>query len=153
MACFIPSDTLDVTEDHHDRAMNGLGTERIRPLAVGLMSAGWIDGNPGENLVVGILSASGITPAFGRAGDSLACHQQFAVGPYVLDFAWPNLKIALEADGSVHRLESTYRHDQRRDEWLRDHGWLILRVHTTQRHRVAIQVHRVLAVVRALSRA
>jgi hypothetical protein len=144
-------DTLAGTTTGHDRGMNGFGTERTRPLAVGLMSAGWVDGNPGENLVVSALNASGCTPAFGRSTGVLQCHQQYAVGRYVLDFAWPKLKIALEADGSVHRREKNYRHDQRRDEWFREQGWLVFRVHTTRRDGVTAQVHRVLAVVRAMA--
>jgi hypothetical protein len=68
--------------------MNGLGTARNRPLPPGFLSAGWLDGNAGENRVVQALSQAGIRPESGL-GDVLACHQQHRVGDHTLDFAWP----------------------------------------------------------------
>src|SRR5688500_5984156 len=65
--------------------MNGFGTARHRQLPVGLLSAGWADGNRGENLVVEVLAAAGVAPRFNAAGGVLACHQQYVVGPYTLD--------------------------------------------------------------------
>lgn len=132
--------------------MNGFGTERHSPLPVGFMAAGWADGNHGENRIVQLLRSAGMKPAYGEAAPALDCVQQHPVGPYTLDFAWPKLKIALEADGSVHRFVKNAIHDRERDPWLRDRGWLVFRVDTgTKKHRAA-QLHRVLTVVRALAR-
>jgi very-short-patch-repair endonuclease len=117
------------------------------------MSEGWADGNQGENRVIGALRAAGIATAFNDLSPTTDCRQQYAIGPYVADFAWPKLKIALEADGSIHRQERNYRHDQKRDAWLREQGWLIFRVDTTRRGALASQVQRVVNVVRALARA
>jgi Protein of unknown function (DUF559) len=131
--------------------MNGFGTERARPLPPGFMSAGWADGNLGENRIVRLLRSNGITPAFNESAPAIDCYQQYRVGPYSLDFAWPKLKIALEADGSVHRFVKTIVHDRERDAWLRDEGWLVFRVDTGTKKGSAVQLHRVLAVVRALA--
>ncbi len=54
--------------------------------------------------------------------------QQFRLGRYRLDFAWPEHRIALEVDGVFHRTrEGAYR-DQLRDSELRSQGWLIFHV-------------------------
>lgn len=131
--------------------MNGFGTERTRPLDASLLSDGWAEGNWGENRVVGILNGAGIIPAAGRKAGVLDCRQQHQVGRYVLDFAWPKLKIAIEADGRVHRADATYQHDRIRDAWLRGQGWLVFRVDTTLAGGLEIQVTRVVDVIRALA--
>lgn len=45
---------------------------------------------------------------------------------YVLDFAFPKEKIAVECDGERWHLKNN-RHDQRRDKVLERRGWIILR--------------------------
>jgi hypothetical protein len=131
--------------------MNGFGTLRTRPLPPGFLSAGWLDGNPGENRVVEALSKAGIRPAPGSA-DARSCHQQHRVGEHTLDFAWPTLKIALEADGGCHLQPKAARRDRLRDARLRAQGWLVFRVDVEGKsHLVTAQVGRVVAVVRALS--
>jgi hypothetical protein len=139
-------------QDFTIAVMNGFGTERHRPLPVGFMAAGWADGNRGENRIVQLLRSAGIKPAYSAAAPALDCYQQYPVGPYTLDFAWPKLKIALEADGSVHRFVRSVIHDRERDAWLRDNGWLVFRVDTGTKKSSAVQLHRVLTVVRALAR-
>lgn len=132
--------------------MNGFGTVRTRPLPPGFLSAGWLDGNTGENRVVQALSQAGIRPASGT-GDVLACHQQHRIGDHTLDFAWPILKIALEADGGCHLQPTAARRDRIRDARLRAQGWLVFRVDVDRDYRhVTGQVGRVVAVLRALSR-
>lgn len=132
--------------------MNGFGIERARPLPVGYLSDGWADGNRGENRIVRLLRSAGIRPAYNDASQPIDCYQQYPVGPYTLDFAWPKLKIALEADGGIHRFVKNVVHDRERDAWLRDEGWLVFRVDTGTKKGSAIQLHRVLTVVRALGR-
>jgi hypothetical protein len=105
--------------------MNGFGTERHRPLPVGFMAAGWADGNRGENRIVQHLRSAGLKPAYSEAAPALDCYQQYQIGPYTLDFTWPKLRIALEADGSVRRFVTNAIHDRERDAWLRENGWLV----------------------------
>lgn len=55
--------------------------------------------------------------------------QQYRVGVYRLDFAWPELGVALEVDGWHHGEPARAARDAVRDRWLRQRGWLVLRVH------------------------
>jgi very-short-patch-repair endonuclease len=130
--------------------MNGFGTVRTRPLPPGFLSVGWFDGNAGENRVVRALARAGIKPASSR-GDVLECHQQYKTGDHTLDFAWPMLKVALEADGGCHLRSTAAKCDRTRDARLRAQGWLVFRVDVDRDHVVVPQVGRVVAVVRALA--
>jgi very-short-patch-repair endonuclease len=70
-----------------------------------------------------------------------------------VDFAWPILRIALEADGGCHTQPKAARRDRMRDARLRAQGWLVLRVDVDRDYRrLTDQVGRVVAVLRALSR-
>jgi very-short-patch-repair endonuclease len=53
---------------------------------------------------------------------------QWRVGRYRLDFAWPAVKVGLEADGWVHRAPSVREHDVKRDANLTERGWYVHRV-------------------------
>lgn len=44
-----------------------------------------------------------------------------------LDLAYPEVFVAIEYDGNHHRDRETYAVDRRRDNWLSQMGWLILR--------------------------
>jgi len=52
--------------------------------------------------------------------------RQYPAGPYFLDFYCPELKLAIEVDGSTHEFSST--RDLKRDEWLRSKDIHVLRV-------------------------
>ena len=72
--------------------------------------------------------------------------QQFRVGRYRLDFAWAHLAIALEVDGPHHHRPDIAHKDALRDAWLRDQGWIVLRINTSdtmdkQTARVSELVH------------
>jgi very-short-patch-repair endonuclease len=54
--------------------------------------------------------------------------QQYRVGRYVLDFAWPSKLAAIEADGPHHWRPDVAIKDVQRDAWLRSQGWLVFRV-------------------------
>jgi very-short-patch-repair endonuclease len=54
--------------------------------------------------------------------------QQYSAGKYRLDFAWPQRKMALEADGWWHRSPEGAAKDRLRDSWLRSQGWIVFRV-------------------------
>ena len=45
---------------------------------------------------------------------------------YIADFYIPSVKLDIEVDGSYHDSRTAY--DQRRDNWLREHGVSVLRV-------------------------
>jgi very-short-patch-repair endonuclease len=49
---------------------------------------------------------------------------QFVLGPYIVDFACPEARLIIEADGGQHAEPG--EHD-RRDAFLEDKGWRILR--------------------------
>ncbi len=78
---------------------------------------GWKPGTHLENQFALILCRS-----------RLSAEQQYQVGRYRLDFAWPDVKIALEADGWWHRSPEGATGDRQRDSWLRSQGWVVFRV-------------------------
>lgn len=47
-----------------------------------------------------------------------------------VDFAYPDLRIAIEYDGDHHRDRTTHRFDQERQNELHVMGWTVLRFHT-----------------------
>ena len=75
---------------------------------------------------------------------------QYRFGPYRLDFAWPELKVAVETDGwATHGRREAFEDDRARDAALMAHGWRVLRVtYRRLRHQptlVAAQLAAVLA--------
>lgn len=50
--------------------------------------------------------------------------RQHPVGPYILDFACVELRLAIEADGGQH---ADSVRDARRTAWLAGEGWRVLR--------------------------
>ena len=54
---------------------------------------------------------------------------EYPVGIYSIDFAWPDLKKAIEIDGEQHERFDDYRQrDERKDEFLSEIGWRVLRI-------------------------
>lgn len=71
-----------------------------------------------ERLLVQLLRAAGIT----------GWHTNYPVGPYKIDVAFPELKIALEADGwAFHSDPTAFQHDRKRQNYLALLGWQVLR--------------------------
>lgn len=54
-----------------------------------------------------------------------AFRRQLVIGPYIVDFACTNARLAVEVDGPYHEPRS--RPDARRDRHLNDLGWSVLR--------------------------
>lgn len=55
--------------------------------------------------------------------------EQYRVGRYALDFALVSEKIDLEIDGDQHYLDlKIVESDKRRNEFLKDNGWTVIRV-------------------------
>lgn len=58
--------------------------------------------------------------------------QEYNVGRYSIDFAWPELKKAIEIDGEQHyRFEEVIERDKRKNTVLSDNGWQLLRIRWT----------------------
>ena len=55
--------------------------------------------------------------------------REFNVGIYSIDFAWIDKKIAIEIDGQQHeRFEEYKLRDERKDQFLIESGWKVLRL-------------------------
>ena len=57
--------------------------------------------------------------------------RQHPVGPFILDFACCQAKLAVELDGGQHAEHRAY--DARRTAWLQAHGWTVLRFWNNER--------------------
>jgi very-short-patch-repair endonuclease len=61
--------------------------------------------------------------------ENLSYVEQFQIGLYQLDFAFPELKIDLEIDGDQHYLdEKIVQSDLRRTQYLEELGWKVIRI-------------------------
>lgn len=47
---------------------------------------------------------------------------------YVMDFAFPTIKVDLEVDGESHRRKSQILHDEERRVFMAKRGWQVIRV-------------------------
>lgn len=102
-----------------------------------LVQRGWEPGTKLENQVMMAMRHFSNRP-----------EQQHKVGKYRIDFAWPKIKVALEADGWWHRSPEGAAKDRQRDSWLRSQGWIIFRVDDEHGEEVlADQVNRVLGII------
>ena len=55
--------------------------------------------------------------------EGIQWRRQFSIGPYILDFYAPLLKLCIELDGEPHYTPEGHDHDIQREEWLlREHG-------------------------------
>ena len=64
----------------------------------------------------------------GKQLDGMRWRRQFGVGPYILDFYCPQLRLCIELDGAPHDTFHGSQYDCRREEWLQHtHGIRTLR--------------------------
>ena len=54
--------------------------------------------------------------------------RQHPIGPYIADFACPKSRVAIEVDGATHASEEERAHDLRRDCFMAEQGWTVIRV-------------------------
>lgn len=101
-----------------------------------IIERGWRPGTHLENQVALILSRYTVVRP----------EQQYRVGRYRLDFAWPQPCMALEADGWWHRSPEGAAKDRERDSWLRSQGWLIFRA--DDQHGPMVLAHQIMRVSR-----
>lgn len=53
--------------------------------------------------------------------------REYSVFPYFIDFAFPDIKLAIEIDGSQHLQKDRKQKDKEKDELLKSQGWSIIR--------------------------
>jgi len=53
--------------------------------------------------------------------------RQYSIGPYILDFYCPTLKLAVEMDGGQHTECDHRKYDDARSEYLQDQGIEVMR--------------------------
>jgi len=58
----------------------------------------------------------------------LKFRHQHPAGPFVLDFYCAAAKLAIEIDGVAHEMGDNPARDERRDAWLRERGYRVLRI-------------------------
>ena len=58
--------------------------------------------------------------------------RQHPVGPYFADFACDRLRLIIEIDGGVHRLDAVATRDVQRQQTLEALGWSVIRVTNDQ---------------------
>ena len=63
----------------------------------------------------------------GKQVDGLKFRRQFGVGPYVLDFYCPELRLGIELDGGVHQTSYTHEYDEMRTRFLEENRIRVLR--------------------------
>ena len=70
---------------------------------------------------------------------------QFPVGPFLLDLAYPHIRLAIEYDGRDHRTAERALRDLRREAYLTRLGWGVLRLDAATvfaPRAAAIRIHR-----------
>jgi very-short-patch-repair endonuclease len=83
-----------------------------------------------------------------RRGEWYARHR--FIGPYIVDFVFYRERVILECDGDYwHSRPGVPEYDERRDEFHRIHGWLVVRLTETEiRQNVSAAVSRALSIWR-----
>jgi very-short-patch-repair endonuclease len=61
-------------------------------------------------------------------GEGPTFRRQHAIGPYVADFYSSAARLVVEVDGARHTEDAQLAHDERRDSYLREQGYIVLRV-------------------------
>lgn len=64
----------------------------------------------------------------GRKFLGLKFRRQMPLGSYIVDFACVERRLVVECDGRTHDNDDRRAHDMRRDAWLRENGWRVLRL-------------------------
>ena len=54
--------------------------------------------------------------------------KEYRMGKYSIDFAWPDLKLAIEIDGKQHEFPDRKKSDKLKDKYINDCGWKVLRI-------------------------
>ena len=62
---------------------------------------------------------------------------QHKIEGYIVDFAFPDVALAIEADGAAYHAEDRRERDSKRDGIIRRHGWTVKRFYGTTIHNKA----------------
>ena len=62
-----------------------------------------------------------------RQIEGLRFRRQYSIGPYILDFYCPDIRLCIELDGEVHYNESAAQHDAVRTRYLESHDIHVIR--------------------------
>ncbi|CAN5120678.1 DUF559 domain-containing protein [soil metagenome] len=109
-----PSDVIDVLSRNAGRA----GTARLRTLHQADAS-GERNRREAEKRMAKLIRAAKLPPPRANA----------RIGPYTVDFVWPEHHFVLEMDGfSTHSRRSAFEADRARDADLQSRGYLVMRV-------------------------
>ena len=60
--------------------------------------------------------------------DKFLIQREYSVFPYFIDFAFVDLKIAVEIDGSQHLEPERQERDRKKDAMLQEQGWRVIRI-------------------------
>ena len=60
--------------------------------------------------------------------DGIKFCEEYHIGKWFLDFAWPDRQIGLEIDGKQHEWPERQQMDKEKDDYCVSHGWKILRL-------------------------
>jgi very-short-patch-repair endonuclease len=63
----------------------------------------------------------------GRQLPELRFLRQYSVGPYIIDFYCPKLRLAIELDGGQHSEKNHQEYDKKREHFLADNDIKVLR--------------------------
>jgi very-short-patch-repair endonuclease len=71
--------------------------------------------------------------------------RQYGIDKFVIDFYCPQLKLAIEVDGSIHKKNDVKEHDRERQIYIESYGIIFLRISNRD---VLIQIQKVLGKIR-----
>ena len=63
----------------------------------------------------------------GRQINGLKFRRQHSLGPYVMDFYCPSIRLCIELDGEVHNTYGAYLRDSERTRFLNENGITVMR--------------------------
>ena len=63
----------------------------------------------------------------GKQVAGLKFRRQFGVGPYVLDFYCPEIRLGIELGGGVHKTSYTYEYDEMRTRFMAENRIRVMR--------------------------
>ena len=76
--------------------------------------------------------------------DGVPCYRQKPIGPYIVDFYLPEIRLVIEVDGSQHLTEAGMEADTKRTAYLEKRGLKVIRFDNGQ---VLLETHAVLEVI------